>query len=327
MKYVEVGSEPNRARVSAIGVGCWQFGSRDWGYGQEYGDTTAVEIVHRALDLGVDLVDTAEIYARGVSESILGRALDGRRDKAFVATKLWPVLPTADRVYEHGRLSAMRLGISTIDLYQVHWPNPVVPDQQTMAGMRRLQDDGLVRHVGVSNHSAAQWRSAEAALGRPILSNQVNFSLAQRKPEREVLPHAQAAGRLVIAYSPLAQGLLGGRYDAAHLPSGPARANNPLFLPENLERATPLITALREVAAAHDATPAQVALAWLIAQPNVVAIPGASSVEQLEHNVAAADLELGSDELARLTSESDRFQPVRGLPAVPGLLKARFGKP
>ncbi len=326
MKYVEVGAQGARVRVSAVGLGCWQFGSSDWGYGKEYGDTTAVAIVHRAIDLGVNLVDTAEIYARGVSETIVGRALEGRRDDAFVATKVWPVLPTAERVHEHGRLSAMRLGVSTIDLYQVHWPNPVVPDGQTMAGMRRLQDDGLVRHVGVSNHSAAQWRGVEAALGRPVLSNQVNFSLAQRKPEREVLGHAQAADRLVIAYSPLAQGLLGGRYDTSNRPSGSARMNNPLFLPENLERATPLIRALREVAAAHEATPAQVALAWLVAKPNVVAIPGASSVEQLEHNVAAADLDLSADEVARLTSESDRFSPVRGVAAVPGLLKARFGK-
>ena len=309
MKYVEASS----ARVSAIGLGCWQFGSRDWGYGREYADKTAMELVHTALDLGVNLIDTAEVYARGVSETIVGRALVGRRDEAFIATKLLPTWPTADRVEEHGRLSALRLRVDVIDLYQVHWPNPVVPLKSTMEGMRRLQDAGLVRHVGVSNFPAKWWQRAGAPLGGPVLSNQVQFSLLHRRPDKYNVPYAQAHDRIVIAYSPLAQGVLGGRYDKDHLPPGPARRNNPLCLPENLERATPLIEALRRIASAHDGTPAQVALAWLIAKPNVVAIPGASSVEQLRRNVAAADLDLAEKELEELTAESDAFEPL-GVP-------------
>jgi aryl-alcohol dehydrogenase-like predicted oxidoreductase len=319
VKYVDVAG----LRVSSIGLGCWQFGSRDWGYGKAYGDVTAVELVHTALDLGVNLLDTAEAYAHGVSETIVGRALEARRDEAFLATKVWPLWPTADRVEEHGRLSAMRLGVETIDLYQVHWPNPLVALASTMDGMRRLQDAGLVRNVGVSNFSATRWQRAESLLGRPVVSNQVQYSLLYRKPDLENVPYAQAADRLVIAYSPLAQGVLGGRYDASNPPPGPARRNNPLCLPENLERATPLIRALRRVASVHDATPAQVALAWLIARPNVVAIPGASSVEQLRHNVAAADLDLDEKELEELTAESDAFEPL-GIPAMArGLLRNR----
>jgi len=321
MKFVEV----DGVKVSSIGVGCWQFGSSDWGYGREY-EAVAVEIVNRALDRGVNLIDTAEIYARGVSEAIVGRALDGRRDDAFVATKIWPVLPTADKTYEHGRLSSMRIGIDTIDLYQVHWPNPAVPVAQTMAGMRRLQDDGIVRHVGVSNFSAGKWAEAEGALGRTVLSNQVQFSLVQRKPESGVLPYAQAHDRMVIAYSPLGQGVLGGRYDATNRPSSPARLNNPLFVPENLRRVTPLVETLRSVAQRHGATPAQVALAWLIRKPNVVAIPGASSIAQLDHNIEAADLELTDDENAELTAMSDAFDPLRGPKVVPALIAARRGR-
>jgi aryl-alcohol dehydrogenase-like predicted oxidoreductase len=319
MRTIEV----NGVRLSRIGVGCWQFGSSDWGYGNGY-EATAVTIVRRALERGVNLIDTAELYARGASEAIVGRALEGHRDGAFVATKLWPVLPTAARTFEHGRLSAARLGVDTIDLYQVHFPNPVVPLRQTMEGMRRLQDEGLVRHVGVSNYNADWWRRAEADLGRPVLSNQVQYSLARRRPERSVLPWAQQHDRVVIAYSPLAQGLLGGRYDVDHRPRNPARRQNPLFLTENLERADPLIRALREVAADHGATPAQVALAWLVRKPNVVAIPGASSVEQLEHNVAAADLELTDDQNHRLTLASDAFEPLGGPAVVPKLVRARF---
>jgi aryl-alcohol dehydrogenase-like predicted oxidoreductase len=306
MKYVEVGGR----RLSAIGLGCWQFGSRDWGYGKQYGDVTAIELVHTALDLGVNFIDTAEVYARGVSEAIVGRALAGRRDEAYLATKVLPTWPTADNVEEHGRLSAMRLAVDTIDLYQVHWPNPAVPLSSTMEGMRRLQEQGLVRDVGVSNFPATRWQRAEAALGGPVLSNQVQFSLLHRRPDARNLPYAQANDRLVIAYSPLAQGVLGGRYDATHLPPGPARRNNPLCLPENLERATPVIVTVRRIASAHDATPAQVALAWLIAKPNVVAIPGASSVEQLRRNVEAADLTLDDKELEELTAESAAFHAL-----------------
>jgi len=319
MRYVEAAG----LRVSAIGLGCWQFGSNDWGYGNAYGETTAVELVHRALDLGVNLVDTAEVYAHGVSEAIVGRALEGRRDEAFVATKVLPIWPTASRVHEHGRLSALRLGVPTIDLYQVHWPNPVVPLRSTMAGMRRLVDAGIVAHVGVSNFSPSRWESAEQDLGSPVVSNQVHFSLLQRKPDRGNVEYAQTNDRVVIAYSPLEQGVLGGRYDAAHPPAGPARRNNPLCLPENLERATPVIEALRRLAKAHEATPAQVALAWLIRKPNVVAIPGASSVEQLEHNVAAADLDLTDEEHEELTAESDRFEPLGGVATGVGMLRAR----
>ncbi len=319
MRYVEV----NGVSISAIGVGTWQFGAKEWGYGDDYNRRTARQIVHRALDLGVNLVDTAEIYGMGESERIVGRAIAERRHEVFVATKLFPVLPIPPIVEWRAVESASRLNITEIDLYQVHWPNPLAPNGPTMRGMRHLQQVGLVRNVGVSNFGLLRWRTAERLLGSPVLSNQVQYSLAARKPDRELVPYAQNSDRLIIAYSPLAQGLLGGRYDVDHPPPPGVRTNNPLFLADNLERADGLLRALREVAKSHDATPAQVALAWVIRRPNVVAIPGASSVEQLEANVAAADLDLTEDEDARLTDESDRFEPTRGVAAVPGLIAAR----
>jgi aryl-alcohol dehydrogenase-like predicted oxidoreductase len=310
MKYVEAGG----ARVSAIGLGCWQFGSRDWGYGSQYAQRTAVDLVHAALDLGVNLVDTAEVYAHGVSETIVGRALEGRRDEAFLATKVLPVWPTASRVEEHGRLSALRLGVELIDLYQVHWPNPVVPLRSQMEGMRRLQDAGIVRHVGVSNFPVNRWAAAEHELGRPVLSDQVLFNLLAAKPGTRHVPYAKERDRLVIAYSPLAKGLLGGRYGPDDLPAASARRMDPLWLPENVRRAMPVVDAVRRIAGTHAATPAQVALAWLIQHPNTVAIPGASSVEQLRHNAEAADLELKDDEVEELNAEAARFAPI-GKPA------------
>jgi aryl-alcohol dehydrogenase-like predicted oxidoreductase len=321
MRYVEV----DGVRLSAIGLGTWQFGSREWGYGEQYAAGVAGDLVQRALDLGVNLIDTAEIYALGRSETLVGQAVAGRRASAFLATKVFPVAPISPVVQWRGVQSAKRLGVGHIDLYQVHWPNPLVPLPTTMAGMRALVDVGLVDHVGVSNFNVDWWRRAERSLGSPVLSNQVQYSLACRKPDRPggVVPYAQQNDRLVIAYSPLAQGLLGGRYDADHPPAGSARAGNPLFLPANLEMAQGLIDALRAVAKTHDATPAQVALAWVIRRPNVVAIPGASSVEQLERNVEAADLVLSEDDDAWLTDESDRFRPIRGMAALPSLLAAR----
>jgi len=318
MKYVHVGG----VRLSAIGLGAWQFGSREWGYGTEYADQEAGAITRRALDLGINLIDTAEVYGFGKSERIVGRAIAGRRDEAFIATKLFPLAPLAPVVHERAIASARRLDVRVIDLYQIHWPNPLFPLASTMRGMQDLQSIGLVRHVGVSNFSLAQWQDAEIALGSPVLSNQVQYSLAERKPDRELVEWAQANDRLIIAYSPLAQGLLSARYDRSNIPGG-VRTGNPLFLAENLERAEELLAALRQVAAAHEATPAQVALAWVIRKPNVVAIPGASSVSQLEANAAAGDLDLSDEEDRMLTEASDRFLPRTGPGTFAALARAR----
>jgi len=311
MRYVGVAG----ARVSVIGLGTWQFGSKDWGYGADYADREAGAITRRAIELGVNLVDTAEIYGRGASERIVGAAINTHRGDVFLATKVLPLFPTAHFVERHGRASAARLGVDRIDLYQVHWPNPIVPLSQQMTGMRALQQQGVITHVGVSNFTLARWQAAERALRSPVLSNQVQYSLAARKPDRDLVPYAQTSDRLIIAYSPLAKGLLSGRYDAEHLPSNSARTLDPLFLRENVARAHDLIETLRAIASGKGVTPAQIALAWVISHPNVVAIPGASSLAQLEANVAAADIELHDDEIDALTAASDRFQPDVAPPA------------
>jgi aryl-alcohol dehydrogenase-like predicted oxidoreductase len=321
MRYLDVDTP---TRISKIGLGTWQFGSKEWGYGDGYAGSVARDIVRRAVELGVTLFDTAEVYGLGRSERILGEALGARRDSVFLATKILPVLPIAPVVEQRAVASANRLGTRLLDLYQVHGPNPLVSDAATMRGMSALQRVGLVGEVGVSNYSLARWRAAEEALGTRVLSNQVRYSLADRAPEKDLLPFAAEAGRVVIAYSPLAQGLLSGRYDRSNRPANRVRASNPLFLPENLDRANELIVVLREVADAHQATAAQVALAWVIRHPAVTAIPGASTVEQLEGNVAAADIDLSADEYAALSAASDRFRPVTGRAAIPALVRARL---
>ena len=302
MRYFALGGR----QVSVIGLGVWQFGSRAWGWNTDFGQPESRAIVQRALDLGVNLFDTAEIYAGGASERLLGGALRDDRDRAFVASKVWPLHALRRQVRSAAERSLRRLSMDHIDLYQVHWPNPVVPISWTMAGMRDLLDAGKVRAVGVSNFSVRRWEGADRALGAPVVANQVAYHLLHRRADRALLPFAEANGRVIIAYSPLAQGLLSGRYDESNLPGGVRRANT-LFTPESLRRSAPVLDVLREVALAHRARPAQIALAWIVQHPVVVAIPGAKSVAQIEENAAAADIALTSDEMAALDEASARF--------------------
>ena len=321
MQFLDV---PGLGPVSRIGLGTWQFGSREWGYGESYAQRGAREIVRRARELGVTLFDTAEIYGFGRSERILGEALGDERAEVVVATKILPVAPFPPVVRQRWAGSARRLGLRTIPLYQVHQPNPLIRDSVTMTGLRALLDAGRIGAAGVSNYSLARWRAADAALGRPVVSNQVQFSLAHAGPLDDLVPFAEREERVVIAYSPLAQGLLGGRYTAENRPGG-VRATNPLFGTENLRRAQPLLDVLREVADAHDAKPAQIALSWLIGLPRVVVIPGASSVEQMEFNAAATDIVLAGDEQAALTAAARAFRPVSKVRTLVDGVRERLG--
>jgi aryl-alcohol dehydrogenase-like predicted oxidoreductase len=321
MRFLEV---PGLGQVSRVGLGTWQFGSREWGYGEGYASGVAVDIVARARELGVTLFDTAEIYGLGRSERILARALGADRDQVVVASKVFPVAPFPAVIRHRQQASARRLQLGRIPLYQVHQPNPVVPDSVIMPGMRSLLQDGRIGAVGVSNYSLRRWRKADDALGQPVVSNQVQFSLARPDPMKDLVPFAQRENRMVIAYSPLAQGLLGGRYTVNNRPGG-VRAANPLFGTENLRRVAPLLDTLRRVADVHNVRPAQVALAWLLSLPQVVVIPGASSVEQLEFNVAAADLELDAASQAALTEAASAFTPISATRTLIGGLRKRLG--
>jgi len=342
MRFIDVNTTK---KISKIGLGTHQFGTRAWGYGEQYAASEAAAIVSRALELGVTLFDTAEIYgfeagrlARralvegvafrdtattrgfGRSEQILGQALRNKRDSVFLATKIYPTVPAVPVAEQRAVASVNRLGAGYVDLYQIHQPPRLVPNDAIMRGMRALQQAGLVHEVGVSNASLERWRATEQALGSRVLSNQIGYSLVARSAERDLLPFAESHGRVIIAYRPLALGLLSGNYHPGNRPTDRMRAMQSLFLPENLDRARSLIEVLSEVAAAHSATPAQIALAWVIRHPAVAAIPGASSVEQLESNVAAAEIELSDEEYHALQVVSARFRPVPG----PGLISRQI---
>jgi aryl-alcohol dehydrogenase-like predicted oxidoreductase len=307
MRYVEV----DGLRVSVIGLGTWQFGTREWGYGHEYAHQVAPALVHRAAALGITLIDTAESYGPRTSEHIVGESLltlDGPTRAAMtVATKFTPIAPTEGIVRRQVTASARRLGVGGIDLLYAHWPNPFVSVRRTMQSLRPLVEEGLVRRAGVSNYSVGQWQEAERALRHPVYANQVQFSLVKPRPAEELVPYAAAMGRVVVAYSPLGQGVLarvGAGSDGA---PNPVRRINPLRRGAAAERLLPLQVAVREIAIAHGATAAQIALAWVVSHPNTVAIPGARTEAQLAENAAAADLELDAGELARLAQAASVF--------------------
>ena len=304
MRYIEI----EGMRLSRIGLGTWQFGSREWGYGDGYATDVAPALIQRAMELGITMLDTAEAYGPGRSERIIGETLaaftDEARDGLIVATKFTPIAPAEPIVAWQAAGSRRRLGMDALDLLYVHWKNPFVSSRRVMQAMRPLVDEGLVRRAGVSNFTLAQWQEAEAALRAPVVANQVQFSLAAPKPAEELVPYAAASGRVVVAYSPLGQGVLAGRSDFDGTPGFGRPQGRKARRRDGLD---PMQVVIRRVADAHGATPAQVALAWVISHPNTVAIPGARTIEQLEENTAAADLELSEDELVQLTVVSRAF--------------------
>ena len=288
-------------RVSAIGVGTWQWGSRSWGYGREYGKEDLREAFEKALELGVNFFDTAEIYGGGWSERLLGEFMKERREEVVVATKLWPSRITRGMMWKALNRSLERLGTSYVDLYQLHWPNPLVPVSRYMRVMEEMWMEGKIRAIGVSNLSLRQLEEARAALSHTdVASNQVKFNMLERDVERELLPYCQKEKITLIAYSPLAQGLLTGKYGPGRRPRDMVRRINRLFTPEYLRSVKLLLMVLGEIAERRGKTMAQVALNWLISKPWVAAIPGAKRGRHVEEAAGAMGWRLDGEELGKI---------------------------
>ncbi len=289
-------------KVSEIGIGMWQAGGKAWG--DDVRDQDCQEAMERAIDLGVNLVDTAEGYGDGHSEEVVGRAVrSAGRDRVFLATNVGGDHLRARDVERACRESLKRLGVREIDLYQIHWPNPwsLTPIPETMRALERLERQGKIRHIGVSNFAVRDLEEARAALSRTdIASDQVQYSLLHREPEAGLVSYAKREGIALLAWSPLAKGVLAGTYDADRKPSDSIRSDNDLFRPQNLKAAGPLVARLKRIARAHGKTPAQVALRWLADHPGVIPIPGAKRPAQAEENVGAAGWKLSRAERSLL---------------------------
>jgi len=304
VRYVEFANW----RLSKVGLGTSQFANPGWGYGADH---SPHDLVRRALALGITHFDTSDFYGAGHSERILGATLGvGDVEGVLVATKLFNVAPSARLVMARARASVERLG-GPLGLCYLDWANPFFNDRSLMAGMRRLRTEGLVAEIGVSSYDLARWRAAERYLGAPVLVNQVQYNLLRRDAEEALLPWAAAEGRLIVAAMPFATGFLSGAYHRGKRVTGPWRTPDPLYSSDYLERTAELVETMGEVARAHDATVAQVALAYILRHPNVVAIPGAATAGQLAENSAAADLELNEDECKGLAEAASRCPATR----------------
>ena len=313
-------------RVSELGLGCM-------GMSEFYGapdEAAGLETIHRALELGVTFLDTADMYGPFTNEQLVGRAIAGRRDEVVLATKFgivrgeqFGVRGDSDYVHAACDASLERLGVETIDLYYQHRVDPEVPIEETVGAMAELVQAGKIRYVGLSEAGAETIRRAHAI--HPISAVQSEYSLWTRELEGDVLPTLRELGIGLVAYSPLGRGFLTGAIRSqADLPEQDfRRVRAPRFEEENLAENVRLVERLEELAAAKGVTAGQIALAWVLAQgDDVVPIPGTKRVAYLEQNAAAAEIELSVDEVAALdaafpagAAAGDRYLP-EGMRAV-----------
>ncbi len=299
MKLRQLGT--SSISISPIIMGTWQAGRHMW---TDIDDSESIRAIRAALDAGVTAIDTASVYGNGHSERIVARAVGENRNRIVIATKLFANEMKSDQVMAACERSLTNLATDYIDLYQIHWPSGAfgsepVPIEETMQALVRLKEQGKIRAIGVSNFSGAQL--AEALEVGEIVSLQPPYSLFWRQVEQDARPLCLARKLAILAYSPMAQGLLTGKFGPDHrFKQGDHRTKNRLFQAENFGRAQAALTALAPIAERHGATLGQLALAWVMAQPNTCAIAGARNAEQAAQNAAAARITLALEDLAAM---------------------------
>src|SRR5919198_982545 len=298
--------------ITRVGFGAWAIGGGDWQFGWgAQDDEESIAAIHRALELGVNWIDTAAAYGLGHSEEIVRRALEGVEPRPYVFTKASLVDAGDGRVVNNLKRDSIlrevegslkRLRTDAIDLYQIHWPRPDEDIEEGWATFAELKEQGLVRHIGVSNFDVAQLRRAQAIA--PVETLQPPYSLIERSIEDEILPFAQQENIGVVCYSPMASGLLSGamtRERIEALPENDWRKHDPRFQEPELSRHLATVERLRAVAERHGTTPGAVAVAWTLHHPAVHgSIVGFRRPDQVEPLLAAAGLELSDDDLATI---------------------------
>jgi myo-inositol catabolism protein IolS len=288
-------------QITPILMGTWQAGKRMW-TGIE--DSESIAAIQAAVDAGITTIDTAEVYGEGHSEQIVAKAVSQIRDRVVYASKVFATHLKHNQVIEACDRSLKNLNTDYIDLYQIHWPSgtwnsEIVPIAETMEALNTLKDQGKIRAIGVSNFSKDQL--AEAMQYGRIDSLQPPYSLFWRQVEAELMPYCVEQNISILAYSSLAQGFLTGKFGPDHqFAEGDHRAKNKLYKPENYERVQTALARLRPIAEAKNCTLAQLALAWVIAQPQSNAIAGARNASQAQANAKAAEVTLTDQDLAQM---------------------------
>jgi aryl-alcohol dehydrogenase-like predicted oxidoreductase len=291
-------------KVSVIGLGTGQFGSKAWGYGVRYGDKNVIDIIQHAMEVGINVFDTAETYGYGKSEKLLGEALKGYdRDDFVIITKVAPWNLRYKDVIKAALRSLKRLNLKEIDLYLIHYPNPFIPLKETLRAMETLVREGKVRYIGVSNFNAWLLRKAEENLkSTEIVANEIEYNILSRRAEKETIPYCLKNKIAIIAYSPLAGGILTGKYTPSNPPRDRARAFNFLAHKHTLAKAQPLFNVLKEIAEKKGATIPQIALSWITSRPLHIAIPASLSVKEVKENAKAGELLLSTEELEKINN-------------------------
>ncbi len=306
---------PGYPPIRPLGVGCWAWGDRRfWRYEEDHGARDVVSAFEACLEAGLDLFDTAEAYGWGKGEQILGALARRSGCPLVIATKYAPLVGRggAGAIPKGLAGSLKRLGLARVDLYQLHWADTQeAPISAAMDVYAEAVHAGHIRAVGVSNFRAAEMRVAHAALARhglPLATNQVHYSLLHRAPEVDgVLDACRELGVTLLAYSPLEQGLLTGKYAPGAPPIG-QRAETAAFSDRNLTAAQPVLALLRAIAETHGVQAATVAITWLLAKPGVVPLVGAKTGEQAARNASALGLTLSETEIARLDAATERWR-------------------
>lgn len=304
--------------ITPIGYGAWAIGGGNWQFGWgPQADQDSIAAIHCALDLGINWIDTAAIYGLGHSEEVVAQALKERSDRPYLFTKCSMVWSDrgeisrslqADSLRREVEASLRRLQVETIDLYQIHWPNPDPEIEEGWATLAQIQQEGKVRYLGVSNFNVEQMQRAQVIA--PITSLQPPYSLVKPQIESEILPFCQSENIGVIVYSPMQSGLLTGAMTAeriANLPENDWRKHSPEFQEPRLSRNLKLVELLRQIGQSHGRSPGEVAIAWTLHHPAVTAaIVGGRNAEQVKGTIGAADLHLSESELGFIRSALDQ---------------------
>lgn len=328
MEYRTLGNTD--LNLSVVTFGAWAAGGWMWGGTEQ---NNSVEAIQAAYDHGVTSIDTAPVYGQGLSEEIVGEAIKKiARDKVQILTKYglrWDTdkghfrfaskdndgndidvheYAAKESIIKECEDSLRRLGTDYIDLYQIHWPDPITPIEETMEAMDQLKEQGKIREAAVCNFNVEQLKEAEKY--HSIVSNQVPYSMLRRDIEEEVVPYCIENGKGILAYSPMQRGLLTGKMEAGqNFAEGDARADSPYYSDENISRTNAFLDNIRPIAEAHDATLAQLTIQWTIRQPGItIALVGARNVEQATQNAKAADIELSDDDITTINNELDKLE-------------------